>query len=148
MRTISILKTVSLLLAAFFVLGFLSNKLLNISNERNYSVNTTKKPESIQSQPPGQIFVNDEKKSKNGTIYVLFSNELFEKYWGLSKETISKEDLSAIGCPQTNCVMTFKNDTLPHLHDYEAILFHIWDTDVTFPKTRSPRQLYIMVSKE
>lgn len=94
------------------------------------------------------ITVIEEKRSENGTKYVLFENGYFHQYWGYDKETTTEDDLKSVNCPYTYCVMTFKKNLLPHHHDYDAILFHAWDENITLPTSRSPHQLYIMVSKE
>lgn len=70
--------------------------------------------------------------------------------WGMYKATYTEDDLKAIGCSTTNCVFTHNKEHLTSPHEYDAIFFHgaeMW-TFVDLPATRSPHQVYVMMSKE
>lgn len=83
--------------------------------------------------------------------HVLFWTSFFDiTHWSMTKETYREEDLKALKCPQTNCVLTHQKDLLQHPHDYDALVFHGAEAWVlmNLPKTRSPLQNYIMATME
>ena len=91
-----------------------------------------------------------EKQQKNDSrIYLLFWSHYFGgQDWGHDVATMEEDYFKKLGCPDTNCVMTHKIDLLPHIYDFDAVIFNIWDEDFSLPKLRSPNQLYIMISNE
>lgn len=96
-----------------------------------------------------ELTVNDEKDS--GTKVVVFWTKFFDvPFWGMKKETYREEDLQEINCPTTNCLFTHKKEHLQNSHEYDAIIFHGAETwnFLDLPKTRSPYQSYVMMSKE
>lgn len=93
--------------------------------------------------------VYSELKRKDSKIYILFWGSFFKTpNWGHDFETTSDEYLEKLGCEFTNCVMTHRVDLLPEVYKFDAVIFNVWDEELTLPKLRSPHQLYIMVSKE
>lgn len=86
-----------------------------------------------------------------GKVFLLFWNDLFGRNsWGIKKVTTSEEDLKAVNCSYTNCIFTAKKNLLPKVHDFDAIFFDFWwrKEVLEMPKTRSPRQLYIIATNE
>lgn len=85
------------------------------------------------------------------TKSVLFWTKFFTyPNWGMHKATYDEVDLKAIGCSKTNCVFTHNKKHLNRPHEYDAIIFHAaepWGL-ADLPATRSPHQVYVMMSKE
>ena len=87
--------------------------------------------------------------------YVLFfTNYWHFLYWGLSAETIDKSSPEMENCRFKNCVFTHKRRLLNHMHQYDAVFFHqgmgAWyhKENLESIKTRSPHQLYVLMSHE
>lgn len=91
-----------------------------------------------------------ETRTKNDSkIYILFWGSWYRRVdWRQPKITMDEKYLEKIGCPETNCVFTRKNDYFPSIIDFDALIFNIWHENYSLPKVRSPNQLYIMESKE
>lgn len=82
---------------------------------------------------------------------VLFWTKFFgEPKWGMHKDTYHEDDLEELGCPISNCILTFNKDYLDFHNYYDAIVFHSAEnwfmSDI--PSVRSPHQLYVMSSLE
>jgi hypothetical protein len=85
---------------------------------------------------------------------LFFSNYWHFKYWGLSNETIDANSPEMEKCAFKNCIFTHKRNFLKQTHEYDAVLFHqsistwYFKENLEPIKTRSPHQLYILVSQE
>lgn len=92
-----------------------------------------------------------EVKGNQSTKHILFWTKFFDVHlWGMTKETYLEDFLQSIKCPKTNCIFTHNKNLLQHTHEYDAIIFHTAETWILMdlPETRSPRQVYIMATKE
>jgi hypothetical protein len=86
-------------------------------------------------------------KRNDSFIYLLFFNkfQIYDDSWGLGKETSSPEDLAKVNCPHTNCIFTSKKDLLPNVHDFDVVFLTVWWQQVMdVPKTRHPKQFYVL----
>jgi alpha-1,3-fucosyltransferase len=86
------------------------------------------------------------------TKYILFWNEYFQiPFWGMKKETYDENDLKAMKCPTTNCVLTHQKN-FKNVLDYHAIIFHNGNGEHWLnggvPRARKSEQIYVMASQE
>lgn len=107
---------------------------------------------SLESSISRYKLLNDfSETSRPTTKSVLFWTQFFTfPYWGMHKATYDEVDLKAMGCSKTNCVFTHNKKHLSRPHEYDALIFHgaeMWNL-VDLPATRSPHQVYVMMSKE
>lgn len=99
--------------------------------------------------PSGKFRSNGNYATRTRTV-VFWTKFFGTKFWGMHNETYKEEDLKAIGCSTTNCEFTFNKAHLKNPSDYDAIVFHgaeKWTAD-NLKGTRSPHQVYVMMSKE
>lgn len=89
-------------------------------------------------------------RSNDSKMYVLFANDFFGlKAWGMTNSTSTKQDLESVNCPYTNCMFTSQEDLLPHVHNFNAVLFNVFHQKLLkLPLTRLHHQLYIFGSRE
>jgi len=90
---------------------------------------------------------DNQKSSDNHTKIILFWENSF---WFLGNEKAREKYLKGVKCPNINCILTNSKKFLQNSHDYDAIVFCGHDSKLTsiLPKTRSPRQFYVMASME
>lgn len=98
---------------------------------------------------PRYTMIFDGKPKNSNKFYVLFGNVCLNLFsWSLGKEMLAEDDLKLASCPHTNCVFTHKRDFLENVHDFDAILFNVWCSNLDLPLTRTPRQHYILTANE
>jgi hypothetical protein len=90
-------------------------------------------------------------KRNDSFIYMLFFNkfQIYDDSWGLGKETSSPEDLAKVKCPYINCIFTRNKTLLPNVHDFDVVFLTVWWQQVMdVPKTRHPKQFYVLSINE
>lgn len=132
-----------LVASQILVLNLAWHKLMNYVEKRQMiAINS---PET--SPRYGTIF--DEKPTNSRNIHVLFGNACLNLFsWSLGKEMLGEDDLKTASCLFTNCVFTRDRNFLENVHDFDAILFNVWCSNLDLPLTRTPRQHYIMAANE
>ncbi|XP_038104882.1 alpha-(1,3)-fucosyltransferase C [Culex quinquefasciatus] len=92
----------------------------------------------------------DERPEKNNTKYILtYTNFFTSNNWFLNEETVGEDFFRYHQCPETDCVVTSRQDLLPSIAYFDALVFHgaeEWRRPI--PTLRSPSQLYVAAIKE
>lgn len=87
-------------------------------------------------------------RGRRDTIYLLLWNES-SRLTPFKKETSSKADLISRNCRFTNCIFTNNMKLLPNIEDFDGIFISpFFKETFSFPNTRSPHQLYGLITQE
>jgi hypothetical protein len=113
---------------------------IDIKTWQNYSTLSISKSQMVKFEP-----VND-------TKYIVFwTKYIVHTYWGMGEETLTKSNPLFKNCPEHNCVFTHNKNCLKGTHEYDAVFFYTseqWVQVPEVPPTRSPHQLYVMMTNE
>ncbi|KAL1402854.1 hypothetical protein pipiens_005897 [Culex pipiens pipiens] len=79
------------------------------------------------------------------TKYILtYTNFFGSNNWDLNAETVGPEYFRSLNCPVTDCIVTSRQDLLPSIAHFNALVFHAaerWSQPI--PTLRSPSQFYV-----